>query len=64
MTDRIEPVFTILHSSPGYAHTRVSGTYTGDATIEDVGKKFYHPYFGGRDAWCSNGEWGCIIHDD
>lgn len=56
--------FTVEHREHGYAHARISGTYTGPATVEDVKKKFYHYYFGGRDAWCRDGKFGAVIHTD
>jgi hypothetical protein len=49
---------------PGYAHTRLTGTCGPDVTVEDVRQRFYHEYFGGRDAWVRDGRWGVIRHDD
>lgn len=62
MTEEIE--FIVEHRSPGYAHVTISGTYTGPATVDDVKDKFYHDYFGGRDAWCRDGKFGCVVHTD
>lgn len=66
MTDGVDdkPVFTVTHRSAGYAHTRLSGTYTGKSTAKDVSDRFYHDYFGGREAWASGGSWSCVVHTD
>lgn len=58
----MEKSFTVEHTEHGYNHDRLSGTYTGDVTAEDVAKEFYHWYTGGRDAWAKDGKWGCIVH--
>jgi hypothetical protein len=57
-------VFTVTNRIAGYAHVTLHGTYTGPATVDDVKKKFYHSYFGGRGAWCHDGEFGCVVHTD
>jgi hypothetical protein len=62
MTDEI--TFTVERSEPGYNHVCLHGTYTGPATVEDVKKRFYHEYFGGREAWCRDGRFGCVYHID
>lgn len=62
MTEAIE--FIVEHHIAGYAHVTINGTYTGPATVEDVKQKFYHSYFGGRDAWCRDGKFGCVVHTD
>jgi len=62
--ERVEPVFTVTRSTPGYAHTKIEGTYTGDATEKDVKAKFYSPYFGGREARAWGGKFSCVRHDD
>jgi hypothetical protein len=49
---------------PGYAHVTVQGTCGPDVTVEDVRKRFYHWYFGGRDAWVKDGRFGVTIHTD
>lgn len=54
----------IVYRVPGYTHTRLSGICGPEVTVEDIRKFAYHEYFGGRDAWVSNGEWGCVRHDD
>lgn len=54
----------ITSTQIGYAHTRFEGVYTGPVTVADIKKKIYHPYFGGRDAWCKDGYWGAVRHDD
>jgi hypothetical protein len=59
-----EITFTVQNREHGYAHVRVNGTYTGPATVDDVRKRFYHDYFGGRDAWCRDGRFGAVIHTD
>jgi len=51
-------------SIPGYAHTRISGSCGQDVTVEDIEKKFYHSYFGGRNAWVRDGKFGVITHTD
>lgn len=61
----VEPiVFTVTGTEHGHAHDRISGTYTGPATVQAVKDRFYHDYFGGRDAWCRDGRWGCVVHTD
>ena len=40
------------------------GICSPDVTVEDVKKRFYHWYFGGRDAWVKDGRFGCTIHTD
>ena len=68
MTDAIagpNPVaFTVEHREPGYKNSRISGTYIGSATVEDVKKQFFHSYFGGREAWIKDGRFGCVVHLD
>lgn len=59
-----EVIFNVTDTQPGYAHTRISGTYTGPATVEAVKKRFFHSYFGGRDAWCRDGKFGVVVHTD
>jgi hypothetical protein len=55
---------SITSCDRGYAHTRLQGSCSADVTVEEIKKEFYHEYFGGRDAWVSNGKWGCVRHDD
>ena len=50
--------------TPGYKHTVFTGTCGKDVTMEDIKNKFYHPYFGGRNAQVSNGTWRATSHDD
>ncbi len=57
------PVFTVTRRVPGHAHTRIEGTYTGDATVGDVETEFF-TVFGGRDVRVGNGEFSCVRHDD
>lgn len=59
-----EPKFTVTSRESGYAHVRLLGTYTGQATDDDVAERFYHPYLGGRQAWARDGKWGCVVHTD
>jgi hypothetical protein len=54
----------VTWSEPGYAHTKMGGTCGPDVTVEDIEKRFYHDYFGGRGAWVRAGQWGAIRHDD
>lgn len=49
---------------PGYANTRFEGRCSDDVTVEDIKEKFYHPHFGGRGAFVSNGSFQAIRHDD
>lgn len=56
--------FKVTGQSPGHNHTMVWGTCPADATIEEVKARFYHDYFGGRDAWARDGKFGCTIHLD
>lgn len=60
----VAPRFTITDRQPGYAHVRIQGTCAADATVEEVRKAFYHDYFGGRDAWVSDGRFGVVVHTD
>lgn len=48
--------------SEGYNHTVVWGICSPDVTVEDVKKRFYHDYFGGRQAWVKDGKFGATIH--
>lgn len=50
--------------TPGYAHTDYQGECGPDVTVDDIKKKFYHSYFGGRGASVSNGKWRATSHDD
>lgn len=60
-----EPVeFTVTARMGGYAHVTLYGTYTGPATVEDVRKRFYHDFFGGRDEWVRDGHFGVTVHTD
>lgn len=56
--------FVVTVRSLGYNNTTVQGTCPGDATVEEVKARFYHEYFGGRDAWVKDGRFGCTIHND
>jgi len=59
-----EKRITVINREIGYAHVRLQGTCDADVTIEDIEKRFYHEYFGGRSAWVRDGHWGCIVHTD
>lgn len=54
----------VTDRSPGWNNTTVSGVCSPDVTVEDVKKRFYHFYFGGRQAWVKDGRFGCTIHTD
>lgn len=56
--------FKVTGRTEGYGHTRVQGDCPHDATVEEVKARFYHDYFGGREAWVENGRFGCVIHQD
>jgi len=57
------PKFTVTSSRAGYAHTEISGTYTGKATAADVEKAFFG-HFGGCDARAWDGHFSCVRYDD
>jgi len=48
----------------GYAQVTLYGSCDADVTVEDVKERFYHPYFGGRDAWVKDGRFGVVCHTD
>lgn len=54
----------VTQRGAGYNNVTVSGVCSPDVTAEDVKKRFYHWYFGGRGAWAENGRFGCTIHTD
>ncbi len=56
--------FEVTERTHGYNTTTVYGTCPPDATVEEVKERFYHEYFGGRDAWVKDGQFGCTIHTD
>lgn len=56
--------FKVESTSHGYNNTTVQGTCPPDATVQEVKDRFYHDYFGGRDAWVRDGKFGCTIHLD
>lgn len=55
---------SVTSRSHGYNNTSIQGVCSPDVTVEDVKKRFYHDYFGGRGAWVSGGKFGCTIHID
>lgn len=50
MSEQEKVEFKVDRTEHGYNHVRYSGTFTGTATIDDLKKRFYHEYFGGREA--------------
>lgn len=54
----------VTKSNPGYAHHEFEGDCGPDVTEEDIKARFYHPHFGGRDAWVKNGKWGAVRYTD
>lgn len=54
----------VEHRSSGYAHVNVSGRCGPDVTVEDIERRFYHPYFGGRGASVRDGRFYVTIHTD
>ncbi len=65
MSETKELEFNVTSRSGGYAHVRLSGTCDPSATREDVERRFFHPYFGGRDAGVDGkGKFWCIVHTD
>lgn len=56
--------FEVTSRSYGYNNETVGGTCPLDATVEEVKERFYHWYFGGRNAWVKDGRFGCTIHLD
>ena len=56
--------FKVTDRTFGYNSTTVQGTCPADATVQEVKDRFYHDYFGGRDAWVKDGRFGCTIHTD
>lgn len=57
-----EKSMKITSTEHGYNHDRIIGTCSNDVTVEDVKERFYHSYFGGREAWVKDGKFGCVIH--
>jgi len=54
----------VTNREPGWNNTTISGVCSPDVTEADVKKRFYHSYFGGRQAWVRDGRFGCVIHTD
>lgn len=54
-------VVTVQH---GYNHTVYGGICGPEVTLDDIKERFYHPHFGGRQAWVEDGNWGATCHDD
>lgn len=59
-----EKLITVTRTTPGYAHVLVEGACGPDVTVEDIKEKFYHEYFGGREAQVSNGRFSAVRHVD
>lgn len=59
-----EPRFVVTSRRRGHAHVVLQGTSAADVTAENVRKRFYHPYFGGRSEWAKDGRFGVIVHTD
>jgi len=57
-----EKQIEVTHTEHGYNHDRLSGTCGPDVTVKDIEERFYHSYFGGREAWVRDGRWGCVVH--
>lgn len=64
MTETAEKRITVEDTQYGYAHTRYSGACSSDVTVDDIKKRFYHSYFGGREAWVKDGRWSAVCHTD
>ena len=61
--------FIVEARIPGYAHVRLSGTCAAGTTKQQVADRFYHDYFGGREAevWTTADgvtHWSCVRHTD
>lgn len=56
--------FDVTDRYPGYNQVTVQGVCPADATVEEVKERFYHEYFGGREAWVKDGRFGCVIYTD
>lgn len=54
----------VEHRLAGHANVRLSGRCGPDVTRHDIEKRFYHPYFGGRDAGVSEGRFWVTVHTD
>lgn len=57
--------FRVTEVRPGYSHQTVTGKCPVGATVDDVKRLFYDPYFGGREAWVDGkGNFGVVVHTD
>ena len=63
-TEQDRKFIKVTRTMPGYHHTDYEGECGPDVTIDDIKKKFYSPYFGGRNARVCNGKWSATRHDD
>ncbi|WP_273455821.1 hypothetical protein [Nevskia ramosa] len=57
-------VITPVTYHNGHNITTITGNYTGPVTHKDIEKRFYHPYFGGRQATARDGRFSVIVHND
>lgn len=66
MTDEktTEKRMDVTSRSAGYAHVQLYGDCSPDVTVDDIRKRFYHSYFGGRGEWVKDGKFGVIVHTD
>ena len=54
----------VTSSTPGYAHTKHEGRCPKGTTVEEIRKRFYDPYFGGREARVTGTYFSVIEHTD
>jgi hypothetical protein len=54
----------VEHREHGYGHVRLTGTCGKHVTVADIENRFHDPYFGGRETWIKDGEWGTVVHID
>jgi len=64
VSDKNDERMKVTSRSQGYHHVVIVGECDADVTVEDVRRRFYHPQFGGRDAWVTGGRFGCTVHTD
>lgn len=65
LSDIAKDRITVTGRQPGHAHVMLWGTCLLDVTVEEVRARFYHSYFGGRDAWVDGkGNWSAVVHTD
>lgn len=59
-----EKTYTVTLWKSQHGHDVIEGTYTGPVTSADVAAKYYHDWFGGRDAVAADGRFSAIRHTD